>query len=770
MNFRLLLALFVSVSSHFCVISAPLTEAKALERLNSYSINISSVKHLSTEAKPVYSAKIGTISTWYAFNFPQGGFAIVSANDVAHPLLGYSYTGSFDYAALPPSLSYWLDCYSEEIAGATIYNLPPSRYKAAPRQAISPMIATRWDQGAPYNIECPLYNDKPTFTGCVATAMAQLLKYHEYPKKGIGAVSYIWNGENLSLDFSNITFDWNNMLNSYNASSPEVSISAVATLMKACGYSVNSIYGTSATNASVYMWAPSLIDYFGYAPSSQPVNRLYYTLPQWEDMIYGSLRNGCPVLYSGIGAGLGHAFICDGYSSDGFFHFNWGWSGLSDGYFLLSALDPSALGTGGGAGGFNSGQIAVINAKPNYEGAPANVEMGILDGAEISYSNISGNFTLTGGYMNLSNKPIEAKVGFEIVSSDGNIYYAGTTNSYATYELQNVTPSFARKTTAKLPDGTYFVYPSFATQIGDSDHWKRMLVPVNMKPYWTLTMSDGKGTLNPQSQNLNVDVTNLRATTAIHNNSNFKIAADIANNGTSEFMYDIYVAVYDTTGNLLFRSLANPVDIPGGESNAFDAMVSPGDKLKPNTVKIKLQVQNQRNNSEYFDISSAIEVKVLPFVAEIELKANEFFVENADNVDPSAVSLHIEATCTKGYYANPIRLWVRKEGDQTWGQMMLTPYLFLEQDESEQINFTFQYPSAVIGAKYSVVANYIIGTSQAWLGSCEFIAGERQSVESTENNQSDPIYFNMQGARVINPTPGIYIVRRGKKTTKEIIK
>lgn len=766
MKFRLLFTLFLFIISHFYALSAPLTKAKALERLETLP---SSIK-LSSDATPVYIAKKGALNTWFAFNLPQGGFAIVAANDVAQPLLGYSPTGSFDCDALPPALSYWLDIYSNEIATASINNISPTKYRAMPRQAISPMIATRWDQGAPYNIECPLYNGKSTFTGCVATAMAQVMKYHEYPSKGNGAVSYIWNGENLSLDFSTTTFDWSNMDNFYNASSSDASKSAVANLMKACGYAVNSVYGTVATNASVYLWAPSLINYFGYAPSSQPVNRLYYTLSQWEEMIYNSLKEGCPVLYSGIGAGLGHAFVCDGYSSDGYFHFNWGWSGLSDGYFLLSALDPSALGTGGGAGGFNSGQIAVINAKPNFDGAESNIEMGILDGAEISYSNVSGNFTLTGGCMNLSNKPIEAKVGFEILSPNGDTYYAGTTNSYATYELQNVTSSFARKTTSNLPDGTYSVFPSFAFQKDDSEHWKRMLVPVNMKPYWTLTMLNGKGTLTPQSQNLEVSVTNFRATTAIHNNSDFKIAADITNNGNTEFMYNIYAAIYDVSGNLLVRSLPIPVDIPVGESIAFDALVYPADKLKDNTVNIKLQVQNQHNNSEYFDISPVIQVNVLPTVADSELKATEFYVENASNVDPMAVNLHISATCSKGYYANPIRIWARKEGDQSWGQMMLTPFLFLEQDQSEQITFTFQLPSAIIGTKYSVIANYIKGSSQAWFGSCEFTVGETQGVESAENDQSNPIYFNMQGVRILNPTPGIYIVRRGKKIAKEIIK
>lgn len=175
------------------------------------------------------------------------------------------------------------------------------------------------------------------------------MNYFEYPQKGTGQVSYLWNGQPMSLDFSSLQFDWQNMADIYNSNSTAAQKTAVATLMKACGYAVNSEYGTAATSASVYLWAPALVNYFGYAPSLQPVNRIYYTLSDWENLIYNSLQSGSPVLYSGIGATVGHAFVCDGYSADGYFHFNWGWSGLSNGYFLLSALNPSALGIGGSA-------------------------------------------------------------------------------------------------------------------------------------------------------------------------------------------------------------------------------------------------------------------------------------------------------------------------------------------------------------------------------------------------------------------------------------
>lgn len=421
------------------------------------------------------------------------------------------------------------------------------------------------------------------------------MNYFEYPQKGTGQVSYLWNGQPMSLDFSSLQFDWQNMADIYNSNSTAAQKTAVATLMKACGYAVNSEYGTAATSASVYLWAPALVNYFGYAPSLQPVNRIYYTLSDWENLIYNSLQSGSPVLYSGIGATVGHAFVCDGYSADGYFHFNWGWSGLSNGYFLLSALNPSALGIGGGSGGFNSGQIAVVNIKPSYSGAAMTYAMGLLEGTTMTYSNVSRNFSLVGGFMNLSNNAIKAKLGFEVTASDGTVQYAGATGSYLNYPIASSTSSIARRLPELLPDGTYRVRPAFAVQVNGEEKWYPMLLPATMKPYWQLVMANGKGTLEAQQQNTNVTVTNLRTLTRPHRNCDFKVGATIANRGETEFMSGVYVTFTDNNGKLLLRSDANPVDIMKGDSVSFEALVTPSDRLPAATVNMHLEVLNEYN-------------------------------------------------------------------------------------------------------------------------------------------------------------------------------
>ena len=216
--------------------------------------------------------------TVYVFNKPsEKGYIIVSADDIAIPVLGFSDSGTFDAENIPDNLRWWLEEYSREITYASENNLTEKAYSIdlggmnkISRNPISPMLSTKWNQDAPYNNLCPDINGKKTYTGCVATAMAQVMNYCKWPEKGNGSHSYEWeyttgNKKTLSMDFSSTTFDWANMLDSYtNGNYNSSQATAVATLMKACGYSVNMGYGTSASGAVTLLVGQSLINYFNY--------------------------------------------------------------------------------------------------------------------------------------------------------------------------------------------------------------------------------------------------------------------------------------------------------------------------------------------------------------------------------------------------------------------------------------------------------------------------------------------------------------------------
>lgn len=312
----------------------------------------------------------------YVFNNDNGGYLVLSANDLAYPVLGYSDSGRItdEDIAMNPSLEWWLSEYARQIEYAVSkgaareegqFYMPSTR---ADYEAIAPQIKTKWDQGAPYYNQCPMYGVYRTFTGCVATAMAQVMNYWKYPEVGQGQIGYEASsiGKRLTMNFANKKFDWDNMLPAYYGSYTKEQADAVAYLMKACGYAVKMDYGADSSGALAMNIATGMKKYFNYDPNIFYTLREYYSSTQWTEMIYDNLKNVGPLLYGGGSLlGGGHSFVCDGYDGNGMFHFNWGWSGMSDGYYSLDALNPDALGTGGGTGGgYNFTQDAVLGIQP----------------------------------------------------------------------------------------------------------------------------------------------------------------------------------------------------------------------------------------------------------------------------------------------------------------------------------------------------------------------------------------------------------------------
>ena len=192
------------------------------------------------------------------------------------------------------------------------------------------MGGIKWNQDSPYNNLCPIINistSKRAVTGCVATGMAQVMKYYQWPVTGTGSNSYTTSTKHipLSLNFSQTTFDWANMTETYNGSSSAAQKNAVATLMYNCGVSVNMDYAESSGAASTAS-AKALVNKFGYNPNIQHIDRRYYTRDEWKSIIKDELSAARPVLYGGDDGTSGHFFVCDGYDNNDFFHFNWGWA------------------------------------------------------------------------------------------------------------------------------------------------------------------------------------------------------------------------------------------------------------------------------------------------------------------------------------------------------------------------------------------------------------------------------------------------------------
>ena len=173
------------------------------------------------------------------------------------------------------------------------------------------------------------------------------MNYWKYPERGKGTITYTASTiqKRLSMNFAAKAFDWANMLDRYEAGQyDDTQAGAVAYLMKACGYAVKMDYGTDSSGALAMNVANALTRYFDYDGNIDYQLRQYYSSTEWAEKMYANLRDVGPVIYGGGSMiGGGHSFICDGYSSDGYFHFNWGWTGMSNGYFKLEGLNPYAL-------------------------------------------------------------------------------------------------------------------------------------------------------------------------------------------------------------------------------------------------------------------------------------------------------------------------------------------------------------------------------------------------------------------------------------------
>ena len=366
-----------------------LNEAKAF--LASHrSTSISSGKKMSSNT----TLKLqGKVSGLYIFNATDGsGFVIVSNDDQTTPILGFGENGNLDTEKMPANMRAWLQGYADEIAW-----LQKNSSKAAKARAdigatrnlgshatkeIPPLVNTKWDQGTPYNNLCPKYDGtNRAVTGCVATAMSQVMKYHEWPKEdtangkdGFTTAIPGYTTDSYSLNLTGlpaIKFDWANMKNTYTGSETDATATAVATLMQYCGYSVEMDYGPeSGSNTDKVAFA--LKEYFDYNENTtQFVSRSMYTLANWTDLIYNELEQNRPVVYGGMSSGGGHEFVCDGYKYENgtdFFHINWGWGGSNDEYYVLSSLNPyGTQGIGGSSSddGFHYGQDAVIGIQPS---------------------------------------------------------------------------------------------------------------------------------------------------------------------------------------------------------------------------------------------------------------------------------------------------------------------------------------------------------------------------------------------------------------------
>ncbi len=315
----------------------------------------------------------------YVFNIEDKGYYIVAADDRAKPILAYSDEGAIDVNDMHPSLSYYLEHYKNAISYAIEKNLEAeasikeewnrvkSRGVVAERKlgkSVEPLVDLKWHQIYPYNYYCPTELGGPgdhAYVGCAADVMAMIMKYWNYPEQGVGSHSYIPEGyPEQSADFGETTYDWENMPVQLFSFSPVKEIEAVALLMYHCGVSIDMKYGAMASSGYSELVPAAMKDYFKYTDKMSHLYREQHNIEEWKALLIENLDRKLPIFYAGSSPQSGgHAFVCDGYNEDGYFHFNWGWSGIGNGNFAIDALNPEG-------NDYNINQRAIFDMLPDY--------------------------------------------------------------------------------------------------------------------------------------------------------------------------------------------------------------------------------------------------------------------------------------------------------------------------------------------------------------------------------------------------------------------
>lgn len=440
--------MWVILSATLPLAAAPVDAGKAKNAVNSFAKNIG----IKGKEWVDITAQTG-FKEFYVFAGADGrGFVLVSGDDRAIPILGYSATNVFVTEGMPENLQRWLSAYEEQLRMLRLghsrngLDYAPAENPAAQQwqrllagsmptgpfaTAVSPLIATNWNQQDYYNNLCPYDSaaSMHTMTGCVATATGQLMRYWSHPDTGYGSHSYTHPTYGVQSANFNTAYNWTSMPMQLSTASTPAEVYSVATLLYHIGVAVEMDYGTASTGGSgaqsisygqinSHSTENALRYYFKYKSSLHSIRKFDMTDSAWCATLRNELDNGRPILYDGFDSTSGHSFLCDGYDSTGLFHFNWGWSGNADGYYAVGSLNPVGS---SGAHSYNLNNIAIIGIEPNANFGSNTVATASANNS--SYGSVSGSGTFSGINSTLVTLTATAGTGKRFTGwSDGYMY------------------------------------------------------------------------------------------------------------------------------------------------------------------------------------------------------------------------------------------------------------------------------------------------------------------------------------------------------------
>lgn len=713
-----LLLVFIGVTTSF---ADPVTQAQALQKATLFltsrgivATNLSLVRQERQGAPSNQSS--AKEASYYVFNRgDEQGFVIVSGDDATYDILGYADQGHFDLTDIPENLQALLDDYVEEITWARTNTGSPAKAPSnnsyptnETRQIVAPLLSCNWGQDSPYNQQCFTPNGAQAVTGCVATAFAQVMYYYKWPRTSTTEIPAYNTSSGNSYDaLPPVIFDWVSMQNSYNRTDDleNASTQAVATLMKYCGHAVNMEYGVNASSAPSAKIPDALCNYFGYANHATEVKREKYDIDGWDQLVYEELVAGRPVIYSASSSGGGHAFVCDGFDGYGLFHINWGWSGLSNGYFRLQALNTNTQGTGGSSssGGYSNGQYALIGISPQalkpYSGDDgfgiATLSFTLIDKNAAEQEESTATYNATSGL-----RPFRVKyqytqsglapsydVGIGLFDHKGVLTdtYVVKSNYQGRANMTNTSTFYLSSFGKIIEDGSYVI--KGIDRVCGTEEWH--LSKNSDKYYLQVEKNGDQATLKTVKVEVTADISATQVSQNIENGTSPKcIRVFLKNNGSSEFNSPIYFYMNDRQGRDSLVAYETAYLSPGAE-DYIDFYVKKGAGTFSVTFSLKTGPTNIIYSNDAFILTDESTLPVLDYVSS-EVKNIDGNIMYGSLIDGNITLTNNTSTD----YNHPLSLKLLKPRDATtW--WVFTETIPASIPAGQTVTIPFQLPISV---------------------------------------------------------------------------
>ena len=716
-------------------------------------------------------------------NIADGGFVLTQGDRI----LGYSDTGTFRPDDAPPALLDMLQALGQQTPESLLPSSQASRRASGVQaDALSfeptgePLLGDiRWNQDAPYNDLCPKYDMSTRCpTGCVATAMAQLMRYHRWPLQGVGSHTYspaILSGNTLTADFGATAYQWDAMLPNYaTADAPAEGYTmdecrqAVAQLMQHCGVAVDMVYYTQS-GATDYDVPPALIGYFNYDRSMSYRKREHYGTVDWLQILHDEFAAGRPVLAYGRASAGGHAYVFDGMDQQGFIHVNWGWGGMSNGYFSTSALTPASQGIGGSDGGFNYTQRIITGIFPaDGIGRDYDVELTSTEGLTAGKAKIAQGsdvtIRLSGKVYNHGWQTADFDYALLLLSEEGDTVciVPGPAAQQLEKDATAYAPTFGAVNFGVLAPGSYTLYP-VCRMTGGTGRWLR--IRDNYIGYVNrldVTATEADVTFR-QPDYFELKATDTDVPDVIYSGVPTLITATVTNEGDVEYHGEVKVqlrqgsSIVATTSNYIVDLL------PGA---ATQLRFTDGFKAAAGSYTLCLVDDDGTVISPRFTVTVSATPAVGTVVAATPL--------TVDKIRPDQMQVTATVAASGGFFGGLLYTFIMNKEGRKEVSCLFPEYIMLNADGTpQQVIMRGTFENGVPGTTYQAQLAVYDGSSYTFLddanATCTFVfSPETQAVEDITRSPSDgsAAAFDLGGRPVGSHSRGI-TVSGGKKMLRK---